>query len=171
MTETTAPVQKRQPSRATLRLVKTLHIFTVSIWLGAVVVAFALLASSLSDPERFVATTRWIPWIFSRILLPTALITILVGLYYGFLTNYGFIRNRWITVKWVLLLILIPCTATTIGSLATILVPFLESGTLPTLWGDATVPLILLAFQTIVLLIITILSVYKPALRKKTARN
>jgi hypothetical protein len=158
---------RRKASPKTLRLVKTLHILTASVWFGALVVVWALTASSLGDPERFLATARWTPWIFSRVLLGAALVTILIGLFYGIWTNWGFFRHRWMLLKWVMLVVLIPCTACTIGTIGTILLAAQDKGIPASVWPEAALPFALLTIQAVFLVTMVAVSVYKPRLQRR----
>jgi len=162
---------RRKASAKTLKLIKTLHIVSTSIWFGGTVVAWALMASSLNDPERFLEAVRWIPWIFSRVLMVAALIIILIGIFYGTLTQWGFFRQRWIFLKWVLLIIMIPCTAFTIGSVGIILIPAQESGVLTSVWPEAALPFALLSLQVILLTTMAVLSIFKPRLRSNQMKG
>jgi hypothetical protein len=44
-----------------------------------------------------------------------AVTTLVVGTLYGLLTTYGFVRNRWVTVKWLLTLFALAAGAAAVG--------------------------------------------------------
>ena len=95
-----------------LKWLRTLHIISASIWLGATVCIGMLTVIcffSLNEAE-FLTMAPFIPELYRTIILPIALFIILQGIIYGFFTKWGFFKHRWVLLKWMLVLLLVPCT-------------------------------------------------------------
>jgi hypothetical protein len=143
------------------------HLLTVTVWLGGVVsiFIFALRAFSL-DATGFLQLAPEILWVFPRLLLPVGIITLLEGLYYGFLTNWGFFRHKWLLAKWALFFV----SGYLIGGgfIAQMQAALLraQNGTYIGGWPDSGAALLSLAGHVAALTAMYILSVYKPGKAK-----
>jgi hypothetical protein len=150
-----------------LRLINLLHAISAAGWFGGVIVAGALTGYGCSDPSRFQTAVEWVPWVYTHVVLPSAIAVILEGLWYGFFSKWGFVKHRWILLKWLLTLALAPCTALTISQIMTAINATTATGQVGNAWAVTALPLSLLTVQIIILIWIMAVSVYKPRLRKK----
>lgn len=94
-----------------LQWMKILHIIFISIWTGGVVCFTALTALTLASGEaEFTAVFPTLMNIYPMIILPAAVLTLIQGLIYSFFTNFGFGKQLWIKLKWLLLVLIVICT-------------------------------------------------------------
>lgn len=84
-----------------IKTLKTLHLVFVMLWtVGVVVMAVLLMMNAQSGDELFMkyAAVRFVD---DLIVIPSATITVVIGILYGIKTNWGFFKHRWLTVKWI----------------------------------------------------------------------
>lgn len=98
-------------SATSMKWLRILHLISVSIWFGAtvcigVLTIFCFYHISI---DQFLLIAPLIPELYQKTILPVAVFTILQGIIYGSLTKWGFIKYRWILLKWILTVLLIPC--------------------------------------------------------------
>lgn len=85
-----------------LKILKSIHLILVMLWtVGVIAMAVLFLMSSHSGDELY-TKYKAIRFIDDVLVVPSATLTILVGIVYGVWTNWGFFKYRWITVKWIL---------------------------------------------------------------------
>lgn len=121
-------------SKRTLKIVKTIHIITAALWLGGIVNAFLIFMSGLPEDIMFSLLER----IGISSIVPAALTSLFTGLYYGLFTRWGFFKYPWLTLKWILMIVMMVCGIV----------------------GHPAVPLYI--SQLSIMLLIIIISVYKP---------
>lgn len=155
---------KRKLKKKGLKNLHLIHIISISIWFGSVVSISAL--STLCffgvDENTFFMLAPLIPWLYKTIVLPIALFTIIQGIIYGLFTNWGFFKHKWISYKWILLVLV--ALSTGMGTIGPIFA-LLEKARLNGLVGgfiDGGAILACIFLQLIFLLFMIILSVYKP---------
>jgi hypothetical protein len=86
-----------------LKLLKILHILLIVLFLGGILSSFALLTKlDLSNFNDVYTTYRIFNTISDNVVKIGAQGTILLGALYGFFTKWGFIKHKWLAVKWVL---------------------------------------------------------------------
>ena len=90
------------------RALKASHVSLSAIWLGAAVclVLLALPGASLVG-EGIGGITYCMTLIDDFVIIPTAAVVVVTGIFYGFYTKWGFIRFDWVLVKWVATLLFI----------------------------------------------------------------
>ncbi len=118
-----------------LKWLRILHIISAGIWFGATVCIGGLAVICLSNPDaaEFLVTAPLVPELYRKMILPAALFTILQGLVYGFFTEWGFLKHRWVTIKWIFTILLIPCIgAGGIGQMFALIDKVKSSGLKPT---------------------------------------
>ena len=148
---------------SSLRFMKTLHIIAASVWFGGTVcigkLAFDCFFSY--DREYFLATAPLIPWLYGQAILYFALATLISGIIYGAFTHWGFFKHRWITLKWILTIILIPCVGIgTIGQLFALL-GRLQNQDFQGGFADGGIILFFITVQIIIMTFMIELSVFK----------
>ena len=96
-------MKKLQPRH--LRWLKVLHLTCVSCWIGGAVSLLLLyfLKSNIDDGAILYGINRSIHHVdMAVVVVPGAIGCLLTGLAYSTLSNWGFIKQRWITVKWII---------------------------------------------------------------------
>jgi len=90
-----------------IKVLKTSHLLFVMIWVvGVLAMAVIGLIKPRSGDELYMALyiTRLIDDVF---VIPGAVCTVLSAAVYGLCTNWGFFKYRWITVKWIVSILII----------------------------------------------------------------
>jgi len=86
-----------------LKLLKMLHILLIVLFLGGILSSFALLTNlDLSNFNDVYTTYKIFNTISDNVVKIGAQGTILLGAIYGFFTKWGFIKHKWLAVKWIL---------------------------------------------------------------------
>lgn len=90
-----------------MKILKTLHLIFVMLWtVGVIAMAILLLMKAQSGDELFMKY-KAVRFIDDLIVIPTATITVLIGILYGIKSNWGFFKYKWGTVKWIVSIIVI----------------------------------------------------------------
>ncbi len=86
-----------------MKWLKMLHIFLIILFLGGILSSFALTVNlNLSNFDDVYMTYKSLAIISDNIVQIGGEGTILLGLIYGFFTRWGFIKYKWLAVKWLL---------------------------------------------------------------------
>ncbi|HEX3046884.1 MAG TPA: DUF2269 domain-containing protein [Bacillota bacterium] len=84
-----------------MKWLKIIHLIGIIIWIGGaicmMVLAFGVPLTTFNEVKNAYAAMKIIDDIMVR---NGALITMITSLTYGFWTNWGFFKLRWITAKW-----------------------------------------------------------------------
>lgn len=89
-----------------LKILKMFHILLIVLFLGGILSSFALLMKlDLSNYNDVYATYRIFNIISDNVVKMGAQGTILLGAVYGFFTKWGFIKHKWLAVKWILFIV------------------------------------------------------------------
>ena len=89
-----------------LKILKMLHILMIVLFLGGILSSFALLMQlNLSNFDDVYMTYKIFNIISDNVVKMGAQGTILLGAVYGFFTKWGFIKHKWLAVKWILFII------------------------------------------------------------------
>jgi uncharacterized membrane protein len=85
------------------RILKIIHILFFLSWVGGGIglISLMFLAQPLI-PEDIYMKYRAMQVIDDFIIIPGALGSLFTGLIYSIWTNWGFFRQRWLTLKWIL---------------------------------------------------------------------
>ena len=142
------------------RLVLTAHIATSVGWMGAVLayVGLDVTASRTQDVDRARATYVAMEVTATSVIVPLALVSVLIGVINALGTPWGLFRHYWVLVKLLLTLVataVLLAESRTISSLATAARVGEDPRVLP---GT----LVHSAGGLLILLVILILSMYKP---------
>ncbi len=85
-----------------LKALKLVHILLVVLFLGGIISCLAInLGISTETYEEAYMTYKTSIAISEYVIKIGAQGTIIIGLIYGFFTNWGFFKHRWITIKWI----------------------------------------------------------------------
>lgn len=86
-----------------LKFLKILHLLLIVLFLGGILSSFALLLNlDLSNFDEVYLTYKNFNVVSDHIVKIGAQGTILLGLVYGFFTRWGFMKHKWLGVKWLL---------------------------------------------------------------------
>ena len=89
-----------------LKILKMLHILLIVLFLGGILSSFALLLKlDLSNYEDVYINYKIFNLISDNVVKIGAQGTILLGAVYGFFTRWGFIKYKWLAVKWILFIV------------------------------------------------------------------
>ncbi|MCD7971623.1 MAG: hypothetical protein LUG18_02995 [Candidatus Azobacteroides sp.] len=155
-----------------MKVLKTCHLLFVMMWVvGVMAMALMSLIKPQSGDELYMVLfiTRMIDdWL----VIPGAMLTVITAIVYGVSTNWGFFKHRWITVKWIISVLVIlvgtfyfspkldRCLEITIlGREAALSNPELISNSEISLTGAC--------IQSGILIFLVVISVFKPWKKKK----
>ena len=133
-------------------LVLAAHLFFAAVWIGGILALGLVGVQALAGAPGY--GLSW--WIDSVMIIPACLGSLATGLVFSLKTSWGFLRHRWVALKWALTVSMIVLGATVLGPWVT------ASQTDPTLIPSI---LALAAAQLVLLLFMLVLSTLKPSLR------
>ncbi|WP_236694101.1 DUF2269 family protein [Sporosarcina globispora] len=88
------------------RWLKIFHIVLVSLFFGGIMSSLVLNFTMESAAyDQTLDMYKNVVAISDYIVRTGAVGTLLVGFIYGFFTNWGFFKHRWVTIKWILFII------------------------------------------------------------------
>ena len=86
-----------------LKILRMLHIFLIILFLGGILSSFAILMKlNLSNYQDVYSAYKTFNLISDNVVKLGAQGTILLGAIYGFFTKWGFVKHKWLAVKWIL---------------------------------------------------------------------
>lgn len=155
-----------------IKVLKTIHLLLVMMWVtGVLAMATLYLLKPKSGDELYMVLNiiLFIDWVF---VIPGAILTVVVGVIYGFFTNWGFFKYRWITVKWIVAILIIlagtfyysPLLEQSLEIADQTRDAALEN---PTIATNTIQTLISSSIQGLALIILVVISVFKPWKKKK----
>ncbi len=154
-----------------MQWLRVLHILSISIWLGSVVCIGGLAAMcffQLNESE-FLTVAPLIPELYRSVVLPMAIFAMIQGIFYGFFSNWGFFKHRWVVFKWALVILTGLCTgAGGIGQMFSVLEKVEKTGFAGG-WADGGPVLLFISLQVLFMIIMIVLSVFKPRKRDRQA--
>ena len=85
-----------------MKLLKVFHLIFIMMWTIGVVVMSILNWKSESLFSKFIYNQEMSLFIDYVFVIPGAICAVITGIIYGIKTNWGFFKYKWITVKWIL---------------------------------------------------------------------
>ena len=86
-----------------LKILKMVHLLLVVMWIGgAIALTLVLFLVQPETGDELYMKMRILKTIDDLIIIPGAMGNLLIGIVYGVWTKFGFFKQPWITVKWVL---------------------------------------------------------------------
>jgi hypothetical protein len=86
-----------------LKILRMLHFLLIVLFLGGILSSFALLLRlDMSNFEDVYLSYKNFTVISDNVVKMGAQETILLGAIYGFFTRWGFVKHRWLALKWLL---------------------------------------------------------------------
>lgn len=144
------------------KIALTVHITSSVGWLGAVVGFLILVVAALSSQDIKTVQSVWIAMelIGWFAFVPLALISLLSGLVMSLCTQWGLLKHYWVLFKLLLTILAVTVLLLNMQTVRSLAEVAKDAGyvDLDGLWGE----LIHSGGGLLVLLVITILSVYKP---------
>ena len=157
-----------------MKLLKVFHFIFIMMWTIGVVFMSILNWKSESLFPKFIynqETSLFIDYVF---VIPGAVGAVITGVIYGIKTNWGFFKYKWITVKWILGILVIIIGTFILHPIALDILYNTESLSEENYkiflndWRLDIVTLQIMAtIQAIALIFLIIVSVYKPWMKKK----
>lgn len=90
------------------KILKIVHLVSVIAWVGSAIVMNSIRhLVSISDNAGMYYMADFLEAVDMKILVPGAIACLLTGVLYSTLTPWGFFKHKWITVKWVLTILMI----------------------------------------------------------------
>ena len=157
-----------------MKLLKVFHLIFIMMWTIGVVFMSILNWKSESLFSKFIynqETSLFIDYVF---VIPGAVCAVITGIIYGIKTNWGFFKYKWITVKWILGILVIIIGTFILHPIA--LEILYNTQSLPEEnykiflndWRLDIVTLQIMAtIQAVALIFLIVVSVYKPWMKKK----
>jgi len=90
-----------------MKTLKTFHLLLVMMWVIGVLAMSMLFLLKPDTGEGLYTTLNIILFIDDVFVVPGALLTVVTGIVYGIFTNWGFFKHRWITIKWIVSILVI----------------------------------------------------------------
>lgn len=157
-----------------MKLLKVFHLIFIMMWTIGVVFMSVLNWKPESLFPKFIynqETSLFIDYVF---VIPGAVCAVITGIIYGIKTNWGFFKYKWITVKWILGILVVIIGTFVLHPIALNILSNTES--LPEEnykfflndWRLDIVTLQIMAtIQAVALIFLIVVSVYKPWMKKK----
>ena len=149
-----------------MRWLRVIHILSVSIWFGSVVCigGLALICFFQLSEIGFLTVAPLVPELYQKVVMPIAIFTLIQGIIYGIFTNWGFIKYKWVLYKWGLVLLTALCTG--LGGISQMFLVLDKVETTGFVGGfaDGKYVLTFIFLQIIFMIIMIILSVFKPTI-------
>jgi uncharacterized membrane protein len=145
-----------------LKALKIFHILMAIVWIGGSLAMMAvMLLTDVNDQSSMLMRAQVLKVIDDYLIIVGAVGCVLTGILYGLFTNWGFFRHRWITIKWLLTVLMVamgifamgPCVNENVT--ATNLAVYQHNVETTLMWGW---------IPTVLQIVIIILSVWKPKL-------
>lgn len=90
------------------KILKIAHLTSVIAWVGSAIVMNAIRhLISIDDNAGMFYMADFLEAVDMKILVPGAMACLMTGVVYSAITPWGFFKHRWITVKWVLTILMI----------------------------------------------------------------
>ena len=153
-----------------MKLMRIIHIIAAQIWFGAVICifGFAFYCFNNTAVEKFLILAPMIPGLYKMVVLPAALVCIMQGIIYGIFSKWGFIKFKWVLVKWIMVLLVVLCTGMGgIGHMFIILDNVQKNNIQNITLNDGEIFFVFIIGQIIILCIMTIISIIKPKNKKE----
>lgn len=158
------------------RILKIIHLVCVIAWVGSAIIMNVLRhLVNVKDAPGMYYMAEILEAIDMKILVPGAVACLLTGLVYSICTPWGFVKHRWVAVKWVLTILMIALGTFFMGPLIeenTIIGSSLMEGqgNAAVYWENVAASAKWGAFQLCLLTFTIIISVIKPWKRDKSKR-
>ena len=166
-------MNKKITSSKGLKFLRILHFLSVSIWFGGIacIGVLAIICFFNLDKTDFLKFSPLVVGLYPELILPAAVFTIIVGIIYGAFTNWGFFKHNWLRLKWILIILLIPCTG--IGGIDQFMsvIEKVKAGDFKGGFSDGWLVLLFIFLQILIILIMFVISVFKPVKKNSESKS
>ncbi len=161
------------------KMLKTVHLIAVSIWLSNVVALLflPLVSRNITSGDELYMYNVMYHFIDMFLLTPAAILTLVTGLIYSIFTKWGFFKHGWLVYKWLATLFIIITGTFYLGPMVTKLLGIVDIKRLDALQDQyylqgETIGLYAAIINSLLLIIAVVVSVYKPWKNiRKTAKK
>lgn len=156
---------------------KAFHILVASVWVGcAIVLTVKQFLLTADDGRQLYGILATLDFIDLYILVPGAIGTLLTAIIYSTMTNWGWFKHNWITVKWTICLYGIIFGTYPLGPWLSEMAQIagdlgLQALTDATFIHNRELSLIFGTFQAATIVFAVFISVLKPWKKKKAPEN
>lgn len=99
-----------------LRILKISHLLFATMWIGGVMALVSLLLRQTPQTREMMYMAAQSHLIVDEyFLIPDGIGIVVTAILYGMITKWGFFKQRWITVKWILTVMLVAIGAGYMG--------------------------------------------------------
>ncbi len=99
-----------------LRILKICHLLFATMWIGGVMALVSLQLGQTPQTKEMMYTAAQSHLIVDEyFLIPGGIGIVVTAILYGTITKWGFFKQRWITVKWILTVLLVAIGAGYMG--------------------------------------------------------
>lgn len=159
-----------------MKTLKVIHLILIMMWTIGVVMMCLLYWKPVSSGLEFLYNQETAMFIDYTLVIPGALLAVVTGIIYGIFTKWGFFKFRWITVKWILGILVILIGTFGLHPIAESIIEqaspaATESACFPVDYFGSNLTIVssTAIFQVLVLLFLVVVSVFKPW-QKKTVK-
>ena len=85
-----------------LQYLKFFHLLFIISWVGGAFSMAIISWSILFNEKIFYSNFLFMKLLDDFLIIPSAVFTVIIGLIYGILTNWGFLKFKWIIIKWII---------------------------------------------------------------------
>ncbi|MDF7800801.1 hypothetical protein P4C99_15105 [Pontiellaceae bacterium B1224] len=160
------------------KILKTVHLISVSLWLSNVVVLLFLpiISRKITSGDELYMYNVAYHFIDMFLLTPAAILTLITGLIYSLFTKWGFFKHGWLICKWIITTLIILTGTFYLGPMVTNLLEIADLkriGALqdPYYLNGTSIGLYAAIINTVLLTIAVVVSVYKPWKNIKTGEH
>lgn len=90
-----------------MRTLKVFHLVFIMMWtIGVVIMGLLYWRPSVNSLE-FLYNLQTADFVDYTLVIPGALLAVVTGIIYGLKTSWGFFKYRWLTVKWIVGIVII----------------------------------------------------------------
>ncbi|MCC8088820.1 MAG: hypothetical protein LIO79_06110 [Rikenellaceae bacterium] len=90
-----------------LKVLKVLHLLFIMMWAMGVAAMAIISSIEPTSGDGLYIMLHIIRLIDDTLVIPGAMAAVITAIVYGIYTNWGFFKYRWITVKWIISILLI----------------------------------------------------------------
>jgi uncharacterized membrane protein len=90
-----------------MKVLKSIHLILVMFWVTGVLAMAMLFSIKPESADELYMTLKIIHFLDWNFVIPGALFTIIVGIIFGIFTNWRFFKYKWITIKWIVSILVI----------------------------------------------------------------
>lgn len=99
----------KQLSKNQRNWLKSIHVFSAGVWITTGLVMFLIhfLGADLKTGSELHFLNRIIYFIDMKILVPSAILSLLTGWMYSHFTKWGYFKHGWLIFKWIITVLII----------------------------------------------------------------